>query len=137
MNTSVDPSRDEQGFTLLETLVALVIAGVALIVMFEVSGEGLFAVHDAAMHERALSVARSRLALARARPAFQPGERAGEDAGGFHWHETDVPIEQSDTPDAVAGTLFRITVHVTWHDGRGKLVLSTLRAAPLREDGRS
>lgn len=133
----MDQSRGEQGFTLLETLVALVIAGVALIVMFEASGEGLFSIHDAATHERALSVAQSRLSLARARAVFQAGELEGDEAGGFHWHEMDVPIENSSMPDTVAGALFRITVHVTWHEGQGRLALSTLRAAPLRQDGAS
>ena len=77
------------GFTLLEVLVAFIIAALALGVMFEGVLGGMRAAADAAHTEAALSLARSRLAETEA--ALDSGsvtavsDQQGDDGSGFHW----------------------------------------------------
>jgi prepilin-type N-terminal cleavage/methylation domain-containing protein len=49
----------DNGFTLLEVLVALVIAALALIVMFRAGGDGLVAVNTASRYEEAIQRAQT------------------------------------------------------------------------------
>lgn len=127
-------AEDCDGFTLLECLIALAIASMALAVLYEASGTGLFATRRAMQTELALSVARSCLADMRARPVLSDGTREGDAANGFHWEETDTLVERGLHPDSPAGALFRVSVTVSW-EGRRHLTLSTLRTSAMTGAG--
>jgi prepilin-type N-terminal cleavage/methylation domain-containing protein len=115
-----------RGFTLLEVLVALTIAGLALAELFKSELGGLHATQTAARYEQAVAHARSRLALAiRANPLV-PGAWRGDDGDGFGWRVHVTPImtavvQPAYRPTSRMGanfgvTLYAVTVWITWRD---------------------
>ena len=71
------------GFSLLEVMIALVIAGLALGAVFRAAAEGSRATSAAAHYQEAISRARSHLDGTAA--YLVPGEQEGDDGAGFHW----------------------------------------------------
>ncbi len=104
-----------RGFTLLEVLIALAIAGLALAALFDGAALGLRAVERAGRTAEALSHARSHLAaLDRAGPLV-PGETAGEDGGGFRWRHRIMPLGAAGSrPGAIV--LYDVTVAIGWDE---------------------
>ncbi len=127
-------ARREAGFTLLEVMVALVIAGLALGVLFQGSLGGLRTAGSAGQVQEALSRAQSRLAALGRAGGLVPGTAEGEDGGGFHWRtqvtQLDVlPPGQDRTLPRAA--LFALEVSVTAEGGPGvRLRTERLGTAP-------
>ncbi len=127
-----DRRRRAGGFTLLEVLVAFIIAALALGVMFDGVLGGMRAAAAAAHTEAALSLARSRLAETLA--ALQSGavtavsDQQGDDGHGFHWAVRVRPGASVELPSAGPGsglggdrgqpvprvTLYSVAVAVGW-----------------------
>jgi prepilin-type N-terminal cleavage/methylation domain-containing protein len=133
-------SRRAGGFTLLEVLVALVVAGLAMSAIVGVFGNSLAGNAVVSDAETALALAEERLALVSAVAALRPGVDKGVFAGRFAWQTTvsryvdGGDSKQTAQPNATE-LLYRIAVDVVWQDGRRsrQLALSTLRlgaAAP-------
>jgi prepilin-type N-terminal cleavage/methylation domain-containing protein len=74
----------QYGFTLLEVLVATVIATIALVMLFRFAVDGATAVRGAGAAEAAISEARSRLAVVGEDIAAWPVDSRGKD-GLFDW----------------------------------------------------
>jgi general secretion pathway protein I len=129
------------GFTLLEVVVAVTIAGLALVGLFQAGSGGLFAANLASRLDEAVERAQSHLAAFGRSGALAPAEIEGDDGGGYHWRLRARPIvtEQG----AAAGqtgsgmTLFDVEVEISWRAwGRTRsVVLDTRRlgAAPAPE----
>ncbi|MGH7060270.1 MAG: PulJ/GspJ family protein [Stellaceae bacterium] len=130
------------GFTLLEVVVALAIAGLALVGLFEAGSGGLFAVDTAARAEEAVERARSHLAAIGRNAAMTQGESQGDDGGGFHWKIRVQPLASRTmpTPDGAASmaiALYAVEVDITWEE-KGKqqaVVLKTLRLGSATQSG--
>ena len=115
----------QSGFSLLEVLIALVIAGMAMGVVFRAGAESVQATAVAARYQDAVSRARSHLDAAGAAPAA--GEQSGEEGGGFRWRTqvravgSTAKSDAAGRPDTGAGTLtvtlYAVTAWVTWHEG--------------------
>jgi|SRR5579863_7104745 len=126
----------ERGFTLLETLVALAIAGMAFVALFQAGSTGLFAVDAASRANEAVERAQSRLASLGAGVALIPGDSEGDDGDGYHWHLHVQPVAtrllpaQNGDPAATV-TLFDIEVAITWPAGHRlrQVVLKSERLA--------
>jgi general secretion pathway protein I len=109
-------SRDK-GFTLLEVLVALAIAALALIAMFRAGGDGLIAVNTASRYEESLQRAQSHLAALGRNAALLQGDSEGDDGGGFRWRLHIAPVASW---QAAVGTsassvmLFDVEIAVYW-----------------------
>ncbi len=124
---------DADGFTLLEVVVAVAIAALALVALFRVSGTGLFAVTEATRVDEAIERARSHLAafsIARA-----PTDSEGDDGDGYRWRLSARPIATQQSPPSAANgapaTLYDVEVMVSWR-GRGgnrSVALATQRIA--------
>ena len=116
-----------KGFTLLEVIIALIIAGMAAVALFEAVGSGLHQTQTASMYDQAIVRAKSRLAAAVHGAKLEPGDRRGDDGGGFQWRTRVVPVTSAALRSGVlAGTraaasypvvLYAITVWVGWNDG--------------------
>jgi general secretion pathway protein I len=116
-----------KGLTLLEMIIALIIAGIAAGALFEAVGTGLRATQTASMYDQAVVRARSRLAAATHGTRLTPGDQRGDDGGGFQWRVRVAPIATALLrPIGVAGpraaasfpvVLYAVSVWVGWNDG--------------------
>lgn len=85
----------DAGFTLLEVLVAFVIAALALGVLFEGAVEGIRSARIADRTQEAMSRAQSHLATVGHGVALAPSTQEGEDGSGFHWNLRIVPLQSA------------------------------------------
>src|SRR5436305_13752932 len=90
------------GFTLLEVVVALAIAAMALVGLFRAGSDGVFAVDTASHAEEALQRAQSHLAAVGRDVALLQGDSEGNDGGGYRWrlHVRPAATRQASTSDA-------------------------------------
>ena len=84
---------EESGFTLLEVVVALVIAALAVVGLFQAASGGLLAVDTAGRVEEAVQRAQSQLAAVGRSAALVQGEFTDDDGGGYHWRLRVRPAE--------------------------------------------
>jgi general secretion pathway protein I len=119
----------QRGFSLLEMLIALVIAAIALVTMFRAATEGIRAVAVAARYQEATSRARSHLDSVSANLAV--GEHEGDDGGGFRWRvlvsavdstgksggKQDAAGSPIPSTDMLVVTLYATTVWISWREG--------------------
>ena len=131
---SADRGLPSCGFTLLEVVVALAIAGLALVGLFRAASGGLFAADTAARAEEAVQRAQSHLAAVGRDAALAEGEFTGEDGGGYRWALRVRPLTTrqslaSDGVTPVNTTLFNVEVAISWpgRAGEREVVLKTLR----------
>jgi general secretion pathway protein I len=123
----------EQGFVLLEVLVAFVIAALALVVLYNAGVTGLRSTAAAAHYQQAVARARSRLTMAEHASPLIAGNWDGDDGGGFSWHLHVTPIAsttvQPNSAVTLTGsasvplTLYAIAVWITWHDADASRVV--------------
>lgn len=78
--------------TLLEVIIALIIAAMAAVGLFEAVGTGLHATQTASMYDQAIVRARSRLAAATHGTKLAAGDWRGDDGGGFRWRLHVAPL---------------------------------------------
>jgi general secretion pathway protein I len=135
-----------RGFTLLEVLVAFIIASLALGVLFQGTLVGIRSARFAAHYEQATALARSHLAVLSVDNGLNAREVSGDDGSGFHWRGKITPLAQvtmrhSDTDTAeglppTLATLFGISVLVWWKsDGAEREVkLETARIAAVQDN---
>ncbi|MBO0736920.1 MAG: prepilin-type N-terminal cleavage/methylation domain-containing protein [Alphaproteobacteria bacterium] len=139
---SVDRASRAYGFTLLEVVIALAIAGLALVVLFRAGSGGLVSVDTAARAEEALERAQSHLAAVGHDAALVAGNLTGDDGGGYRWTLRVRPLaaRPSLAPDGVtpiATTLFSVEVAISWPGPAGErsVVLRTLRMGDVASGG--
>jgi general secretion pathway protein I len=120
------------GFTLLEIIVALAIAGLALVGLFRAGSDGMLAVDTAGHVTEATERAQSHLAALGRVAAITTGETEGDDGGGYHWQVRARPLAAWPAGSGAASTtvtLFEVEVSISWKaGGRSRsAVLSSLR----------
>jgi prepilin-type N-terminal cleavage/methylation domain-containing protein len=116
-----------RGFTLLEVVIALIIAGMAAMALFQATGSGLHATRTASMYDQAIVRAKSRLAAATHGSRLVSTDQRGDDGGGFRWRLQTVPVASTMLrPLGLVGpraatsfkvVLYAVTVWVDWDDG--------------------
>ena len=111
----------EHGFTLLEVVIAFVIAAIALGVMFKVAVGSLQASRVSARYEEAVVRARSHLAMATHGGSLMPGEWSGDDGGGYQWHIHITPLARTAVTSGGSPStplaLYAVSVWISWTDG--------------------
>jgi general secretion pathway protein I len=138
---SADLRRDA-GLTLLEVVVALAIAGSALVGMFQAGSTGLLAADIAARAEEAVERAQSHLAAVGRNAALSAGQFTDDDGGGYRWRLSVQPMASRQMPGPDGGsttstTLYSVEVEISWRDaGRQRsVVLKTLRLGSAAGNG--
>ena len=116
-----------RGFTLLEVIIALIIAGMAAAVLFEAVGTGLHATQTASMYDQAIVRAKSRLTVATHGTALAAGDWRGDDGGGFRYRLRVSPVGTASLrPVGLIGprasvsfpvVLYAVSVWIGWKDG--------------------
>jgi general secretion pathway protein I len=132
MNTECAPKSG--GFTLLEVVVALAIAAIALVGLFQAGSGGLFAVDTAGRVQEAIQRAQSHLAAVGRDASLAQGDFTDDDGGGYRWRLSVRPMATRQVL-AVGGntnateTLFDVEVAISWpgRNGDRSVVLRTLR----------
>jgi general secretion pathway protein I len=131
--------RRQQGFTLIEILVAFMILTLALTVIFRIFSGGLRNLELSADYTRAALVAESQLAAAGVTIPLEPGETSGELDDSFSWQriiETYQPWEKGKELSATMQG-YRVTVNVDWERAgqKRRLSLSSIRIRKVDTDG--
>jgi len=119
------------GFTLIEVLVALTIAGLGLALLVAATGAGLDSSSAAARATQANSHALSRLAQVGLTVPLKKGDYSGDEGDGFRWrvHIADPMTHGNESTVA----LYTVTVIESWQSGTQQktLALYSERAGPL------
>ena len=131
------------GFTLLEVVVALAIAALALVTLFQTGSGGLFAADTAARIDEAIERAQSHLAAFGRVGAPAPGQSTGDDGGGYQWQMRATPIARQPAAELIDTgklpderrqvgpclVLYEIEVTISWRDAsqHRSVVLDTRR----------
>jgi general secretion pathway protein I len=121
-----------RGFTLLEVVVALAIAGLALVGLFRAGSGGVVAVDAAGRADEAIQRAQSQLAQIGRSYAITPGDSEGDDGGGYRWRVHARPLaawQLGSGATATTVTLFEVEIAISWQasGGRRSVVLNSLR----------
>lgn len=131
-------SRQQQGFTLIEILVAFMILAMSLTVIFRIFSGGLRNVALSGDYARAVLVAESQLSAIGVSEPLERGVTAGEWDTRFRWervveHYRPWEEDRELTADLLA---YRVTVNVDWeHAGRTRQI--TLRSVRLKKAKRT
>jgi len=113
-------SRLQDGFTLLEVMIAIAILAIALTTLFGSQAQSVSLAATIKFNTQAPFLARLKLAefsTTADRPATDRGD-FGDDFPGFHWQleSEDVIQEQSKLVNKLADSLQRLSLTVTWGD---------------------
>ena len=111
----------EAGFTLIEVIVALTIAGLGLAALFEAASGGLISADTAMQHTTAVRHAQSHLAELGITLPLKPGEQRGTESDGYRWRIRVTPVTsyaRQGAGDTPALTLFAVETMVTWPAGK-------------------
>jgi general secretion pathway protein I len=136
---AVGPS-GERGFILIEVLVALAIALLALDLLYRSITDALRIAQTTAAAEVAVSRAQSHLAAIE-NPALVPVVQSGDDGDGYHWSTlvkladiAPAPAKPRGGPWARGTALYTVSVTISWQEGRTprRFVLSGALLGPVR-----
>ncbi len=119
-----------RGFTLLEIVVALAIAGLALVGLLRAGSGGVLAVDAAGHVNEATQRAQSHLAAFGRIAAITPGESDGDDGDGYRWRVRARPLaawQVGSAAEAATITLYEVEIAISWKAGGRSVVLTSRR----------
>jgi general secretion pathway protein I len=136
----------DRGFTLLEVLIAFVIASLAIGALFGGTVGGLDATSTAARYDEAISLAQSHLAAIGKGEAIRQQETSGAEGNGFTWHlrirtagTRQLTLSDQDRANDVkpnAAILYDVVVTESWQAGgrTRQITLATRRFDTVQGD---
>ncbi len=129
------PDRNQQGFSLIEVLVAFSIFAMSLGVIFQIYSAGARSTILSDEYTRATIIAESKLASIDIEGTADIGESSGMEAGKYQWFTRIHPTEDENTELETNFKIVKrhIEVEVSW-DSRGKsrsVKLNTIKLIPV------
>jgi len=123
----------QNGFTLMETLVAMLILSIALVIILQQFSGALNAGHISESYTRAVWHAREKMEELLLYETLSEDVQEGDFGDGYRWRYRIEPAN-SDSPSNLEGVAtFTITVWVSWEQGRHtkQMDISALTLAKL------
>ena len=125
-----------KGFTLLEAMIALAIAAFGLASLMAATGTGLGNAKLAGQYIEATRRAQSHLSLIGTSMPLNPGDRSGDDGGGFSWRVRISPplIRAKAGPGAQSlPAFYTVEVRISWQSGGStkNVSLQSQRLGPI------
>jgi len=120
------------GFTLMETLVAMAILSISLVVILQLFSGGLKSSRLSDSHTRAVFHAREKMEEILLDDNFTDGITEGEFSDGFRWKVQTLVLEPDpEEEDQLPVDSFSIKVDVSWQEGSKEkhFEISTLKIA--------
>lgn len=128
MKTARSPSRADEGFGVLEAIVALIVAALALQALYGATSASLRSAQRSKVHLNALALAQSHLATLGVIEPLTPGETRGAYADGTLWRITTTNLSRLGVPDPAPPYWI---VHETFDQSGARLThLETSRTGP-------
>ena len=136
----------EAGFTLLEVMVAFIIAALAITLLYNGATGGLNATETAARTQEAVALARSHITAVGRGEAIARQETSGVDGDGYEWHlhvlsvgSRELTLSDSDRANDTKPTkaiLYDIAVTESWTEaGHPHAVTLQTRRFEVRSEG--
>ena len=111
-------NRCSDGFTLIETLVAMSILSISLVVILQLFSAGLKSSKLSDNYTRAIFHAREKMEEILLDDNFTDREMEGEFSDGFEWKVQTLRLEPAQEEEAkLPVDIFSIKVNVNWHEG--------------------
>lgn len=127
----------QQGFSLLEVLVAFSILALSLGVLVQIFSSSVRGALVSESYNRGLILAESRLASVGIETPLEVGTTEGDGDPPYHWRVDVAPYQTADRDNRqdLQDGLYRVEVLVHWRDGRARreIKLETLRLPAVSE----
>ena len=125
----------EEGFTLLETLVAVMILSLSLVILLQLFSDNLKSAHLSTNYSRAVFLGKMKMEELLETIEASSDVMEGQSEEGYRWAASISPMPDARQPGDLS--LYRLTVDIYWEQGfRTKhLSLSTLKVLASPEVG--
>ena len=123
----------QQGFSLLEVLIAFSILALSLGILLKIFSAGVNTALVAEDYTAAVQIAESVMAKTGVETPLQPGQSSGLENEKYHWLVEVSPFEfnpENVDPTAITAMLFKVKVVVNWGDDNAddrQVELTTLK----------
>ena len=116
---STGPGRKNGGFTLIETLVAMMILSIALVIVLQLFSGGLNSSQRSGAYTLAIFHAREKMEEILLPETLVDGVYEGEFADGYTWQAEIVSVQSEEEEDLIRipFVTFNIIVQVGWSEG--------------------
>ena len=125
-----------KGFTLLETLVAISILAISLVIILQLFSQGLKSSKLADDYTRAIFHAKEKMEEILLTEEFSEGELEGEFEGPFRWKAEVIRVEAEEEEATLPFDIFNVRVDVVWGvEGKESgFQISTMKIVEKSED---